>query len=186
MSVVNECYSYLLTFQRWSMEPSARQHLQHLYSEHHDWLLGWLGRRVGSHADAADLTQDTFFRVLVSPASAPVAEPRAYLLTLARRLTIDLWRSRDVENRYLRALAEAPEPVEVSPETLVMLKQAVIEIARLLDGLPLPVKHAFLLSRLDGMTHPAIARTLGVSVATVERHIKRAFLHCLTSRDIKP
>lgn len=164
------------------MDTPAYQHVQRLYAEHHDWLLGWLNRRVNNRADAADLTQDTFYRVLTSPAARPIAEPRAYLLTLARRLTIDLWRARDVEARYLEALALEQEPVAVSPETLAILKQAVQEIDALLDGLPIPVKHAFLLNRLDGMTHPAIAKTLGLSLATVERHVKRAFLHCLAAR----
>jgi len=164
------------------MDSPAYQNIQRLYAEHHDWLLGWLNRRVNNRADAADLTQDTFCRVLTSPSATPIAEPRAYLLTLARRLTIDLWRARDVEARYLDALAQEQEPVAASPELLMMVKQAVQEIDALLDGLPVPVKHAFLLNRLDGMTHPAIAQVLGLSLATVERHVKRAFLHCLAAR----
>lgn len=164
------------------MDSPAYQNIQRLYAEHHDWLLGWLNRRVNNRADAADLTQDTFCRVLTSPSATPIAEPRAYLLTLARRLTIDLWRARDVEARYLDALAHEQEPAAASPELLMMLKQAVQEIDALLDGLPVPVKHAFLLNRLDGMTHPAIAQALGLSLATVERHVKRAFLHCLAAR----
>jgi len=48
----------------------------------------------------------------------------------------------------------------------------------LLAGLPDPVRKAFLLNRLDAMTHRAIAEQLGISVATVERYIKRAFIHC--------
>ena len=88
------------------MESSPHKHVQRLYAEHHDWLFGWLNRRVNNRADAADLAQDTFCRILTSPASTPLAEPRAYLLTLARRLTIDLWRTRDVEARYLQALAQ--------------------------------------------------------------------------------
>jgi RNA polymerase sigma-19 factor, ECF subfamily len=165
------------------MESSSRHYVQQLYADHHDWLQAWLNRRVNNRADAADLTQDTFLRVLTTAPGAPLAEPRAYLLTLARRLTIDLWRSRDVEARYLQALAQEPEAYAVSAETLAILRQAVAEIDRHLDGLPVAVKHAFLLNRLDGMTHPAIARELGLSLATVERHIRRAFLHCLARQD---
>ncbi|CAB3727888.1 sigma-70 family RNA polymerase sigma factor [Achromobacter kerstersii] len=164
------------------MDSPAYKNVHRLYAEHHLWLFGWLNRRVNNHADAADLTQDTFCRVLTAHSPTPIAEPRAYLLTLARRLTIDLWRARDVEARYLEALAHEQEPVAASPETLAMLKQAVMEIDAVLDGLPVPVKHAFLLNRLDGMTHPAIAAALGLSLATVERHVKRAFLHCLAAR----
>ncbi len=174
---INATYSY---FCLPAMDSPPFAHVHRLYVEHHDWLRGWLTRRVNNRDDAADITQDTFCRVLTAPGAQPLAEPRAYLLTLARRLTIDLWRTRDVEARYLEALAQQPEPVVASPETLLMLKQAVLEIDALLDGLPVAVKHAFLLNRLDGMTHPEVARALGISLATVERHIRRAFLHCLS------
>ena len=106
------------------MDSPAYQNIQRLYAEHHDWLLGWLNRRVNNRADAADLTQDTFCRVLTSPSATPIAEPRAYLLTLARRLTIDLWRARDVVARYLDALGHEQEPVAASPGLLMMLEEA--------------------------------------------------------------
>ncbi|WP_276204144.1 sigma factor, partial [Delftia tsuruhatensis] len=35
-----------------------------LYSDHHGWLLGWLRKRLGNAFDAADLTQDTYVRLL--------------------------------------------------------------------------------------------------------------------------
>lgn len=34
------------------------------YREHHGWLLGWLRRRTHNADCAADLTQDTFLRLL--------------------------------------------------------------------------------------------------------------------------
>ena len=67
------------------------KHLEHLYSDHHDWLQGWLRRRLGSAADAADLAHDAFLRLLTTPrhfGSAP--EARTYLRTMANGLCIDL------------------------------------------------------------------------------------------------
>lgn len=37
-----------------------------LYRQHHGWLRGWLRQRLNNSADAADLAQDTFIRVLLA------------------------------------------------------------------------------------------------------------------------
>ncbi|MEG2632071.1 MAG: sigma factor-like helix-turn-helix DNA-binding protein, partial [Comamonas sp.] len=67
----------------------------------------------------------------------------------------------------------------LSPEEHCILVEAICQIDRALAALPLPVKTAFLLSRLDGMRYPQIAAHMGISLATVERHMKRALLHCV-------
>lgn len=35
-----------------------------LYHAHHNWLTGWLRRRLGCPHSAADLAQDTYMRLL--------------------------------------------------------------------------------------------------------------------------
>ena len=47
------------------------QRLHALYRDHHGWLYGWLRRRLGNAADAADLAQDAFLRLLIRPRPAP-------------------------------------------------------------------------------------------------------------------
>jgi len=44
--------------------------------------------------------------------------------------------------------------------------------------LPIRVRHAFLLNRLEGLTHQQIAAQLNTSAASVERWIKRALTQC--------
>jgi len=48
----------------------------------------------------------------------------------------------------------------------------------LLDGLKPAVREAFLLYQLGGLNHAQVARQLGVSSRTVERHVASALLHC--------
>ena len=60
--------------------------LDRLYSEHNDWLKGWLRVRLGNAADAADLAQDTFVRVMTARHVEPIREPRGYLSAIARSL----------------------------------------------------------------------------------------------------
>jgi RNA polymerase sigma-70 factor (ECF subfamily) len=57
-------------------------------------------------------------------------------------------------------------------ETLVRLDEALCE-------LDIAVKQAFLWSQLDGLSHGDIATRLGISIATVKRHIVKAGAKCM-------
>lgn len=149
-----------------------------LYAENHRWLQGWLLRRLGSPADAADLTQDTFVRTLTSRHVAAIEEPRAFLCVVAKRVLCSFWRRNELERAYLEAIADLPEAVVPSEEEFALLREAVATLDAMLNDLPNQVRHAFLLNRLEGLTHPQIAEQLGVSLATVERWIKRAVTQC--------
>ena len=60
--------------------------VQALYRSHHGWLNAWLRARLGNAADAADLAQDTFVRLLQRSERLELKAPRAFLSTIARGL----------------------------------------------------------------------------------------------------
>lgn len=153
--------------------------IEMLYSDHHGWLKGWLHRRLGNSDHAADLAHDTFIRLLSSERTPTVIdEPRAFLTTVAQNLVSNHWRRQKLERAYLEALAQAPEPVASSPEARAILLETLFELDRLLDDLPPLARRAFLMSQLDGQTHAQVAEALGISIATVKRHIVRALQRC--------
>lgn len=152
--------------------------IETLYADHHGWLQGWLRRRLGDSFVAADLAHDTFVRILAKEEPPAIREPRALLTTIAQGLVINMHRHRRIERAYLDALAQLPEAQAPSPETRAILLETLVEIDRLLDGLPTPVRQAFLLSQLDGLRQSEIASRLGLSVPTVKRHIARALAQC--------
>lgn len=152
--------------------------LEVLYGTHHGWLQNWLRRSVGCSHQAADLAQDTFMRLLVRGQPVNERAPRALLARIARGLVIDYWRRDALERAYLEALAQLPELSHPSPEVRHEALQCLERIAQLLDGLKPAVREAFLLYQLGGLNHAQVARKLGVSTRTVERHVARALLHC--------
>lgn len=158
----------------------AQQDAMHaLYRGHHGWLTGWLRRRLGCSAQAADLAQDTFVRVLAARNATRIAEPRAYLATVARGILVNWYRRQDLERAWLDAVALLPEASVPSPQERYLLLETLQRVDAMLDALPAPVRRAFLLSQLDGMGYDAIAIELGVSTVTIKRYMKQAFLHCL-------
>ncbi|RIX47401.1 MAG: sigma-70 family RNA polymerase sigma factor [Rhodocyclales bacterium GT-UBC] len=157
---------------------SAAHLVAHLYVDHYAWLHGWLRRKIGCTHLAADLTQDTFVRVLGGREVAQLNEPRAYLMTLAQRVLFSFWRRRDLEQAWLEALAQQTESQAPSAEDYALVREAIETLDRLLAGLPLRARRVFLMNRLDELSYPEIARQIGVSLATVERDMKRALTQC--------
>jgi RNA polymerase sigma-70 factor (ECF subfamily) len=149
-----------------------------LYNDHHHWLTGWLRRKLGCPDNAADLAQDTFIRVLSAREAPTLIEPRAFLTTVAKRVLFNFYRRQDLERAYLEALAQMPEHVAPSEEDRAIILQTLLELDQLLDGLPKQVKRAFLLAQLDGLTYAQIGAQLGISIATVKRHLTKAAMRC--------
>lgn len=128
------------------------QTLHALYRDHRSWLENWLRQRMGNAWDAADLSQDTFVRVLASAQPlADLREPRAYLLTVGKRLLSNFYTRRSLEQAYLDALAQLPEDSVPSPEQRWLLLETLQALDELLDGLPAVVRRAFLWSQLEGL-----------------------------------
>nr|WP_314874710.1 sigma-70 family RNA polymerase sigma factor [uncultured Pseudomonas sp.] len=155
------------------------QALHLIYSEHNGWLKSWLRARMGNAADAADLAQDTFVRLLTSREVGHIREPRTYLSAIARALMIDKFRRRALEQAYLEALALRSEPLDISPETRLMIIETLVAIDTMLDGLGERTRQIFLAVQLEGLSYVATGERLGVSVTTVKKHVIRAMTHCL-------
>ncbi|MGI3130292.1 sigma-70 family RNA polymerase sigma factor [Halopseudomonas pachastrellae] len=157
-----------------------KQSLHTFYRDHHSWLQNWLQRQLGNRWDAADLSQDTFIKVLASSQSvAEIREPRAYLLTVGKRLLNTFYARRSLEQAYLEALQQLPQALAPSPEQRWALLETLQALDELLDGLPLAVRRAFLWSQLEGVGYREIAARLEVSERTVKRYMAQAYEHCL-------
>ena len=162
-----------------SGETTLQRSVHTLYSDHYGWLLAWLHRKLGCPAQAADVTQDTFLRVMLKQDASLLREPRAFLATVANGILVNWYRRQSLERAYLDALSLLPEPETPSPEQRLALLETLHQIDEALDKLPAKAKHAFLLSQVEGRRYAEIALLLEVSEITVKRYMKQAFRLCL-------
>ncbi len=167
------------------MASDSSTSIELLYNDHHGWLHNWLRRRLGCSQRAQDLVHDTFLRLLTRDEPVAIDEPRAFLTVVARRVLSNHRRREQIERAYLEALAQLPELSVPSPESQLMVLETLFEVDRLLNGLPLPVKRAFLLSQLDGLGHADIAARLDISISTVKRYLVRAGAHCYFALEVR-
>ena len=147
------------------------------YRSHHGWLSGKLARKLDCHGQVADFVHDTFERVLKSP-PCDIAEPRAYLATIAHGLLVNHWRRLDLERAYLAALHASGEALATDQEARLAALQELEILANLLEGLPARARQIFLLARLDGLPYADIARELSLSVNVVQKDMLKAIQHC--------
>lgn len=158
----------------------------HLYRGHHQWLVGWLRRRLGCPHHAADLAQDTFARVLVRRDaltwSSDLGGGKALLSTIAHGLMVDHLRRAALERAFLEALSYLSDDQVPSIEHQQVMLETLVEVDAVLRDLPAKVQQAFLLSQIDGLPYQQIARELGVSVSSVQQYMTRAFSACFQAR----
>jgi RNA polymerase sigma factor (sigma-70 family) len=155
------------------------QGLEAVFLGNREPLLRFLrARGAGDQAD--DLVQDVWLRAAAS-VSGPIANPRAYLFRVAHNLMIDNHRSdtqrsnrehdwSDARGGAVVGISDEPS-IEQSLVTRGMLDQA----QRVIDDLGEPTTTIFRRFRIDGVAQKCIASDLGVSLATVEKHLQKAY-----------
>lgn len=161
--------------------------LHKLFVRHARELERFLRRRGHSAEAAADITQDTFLRVLASPPGEADAthNPRAYLYQVSRSISINQRRRdrlvafTDLSGEEAQRVAD-PAP---SPERVVYSRQCLLQTRRALDELPERTRLAFEMHRLDGRTLAEVADALGLSISRTWGLIREAYRHLLTRVD---
>jgi RNA polymerase sigma-70 factor (ECF subfamily) len=153
--------------------------LPSLYRNHFGAVRSYLARRLGCPEAGCEAAQDIFLKLLLRPQTAPIENPRGFLLRSARNLAIDLLRAESVR--------PAIEPIEDHEDTLVdpvsdpariaEARQRLRALAEGIGKLPPKCRDVFFLHRFEGLTQREIAGRLDISAKMVEAHLARAMLH---------
>lgn len=150
-----------------------------VFLEHRGALFGLAYRMLGSIADAEDVVSESYLRWQRSGhSSADVDNPRAFLLSVTARLSIDVLRSaRRKRVDYVGIWLPEPiltdwddDPADVAAERDTLS----LGLLMLLEQLT-PVERAvFVLREAFDYPHDEIAHLLGMSAANARQHYARA------------
>lgn len=165
-----------------SLDP-RRELLERMFVDDRPWLMGRLYTRLRNVEDAEDVAGDTFVQLVEMPRLASVREPRALIITIAKRLVWKLWRRRELEEAWLDSLRAQGEPLAPSPQEQLIILETLQRVDLMLDGLSAKARAAFLYSQLDGLTHKEIAAALGVSASMVRQYIAQALQRCYVAAE---
>jgi RNA polymerase sigma-70 factor, ECF subfamily len=157
--------------------------LPELYRRYERRLFGLGIRLLGDQGLAEELVQETFLRVWrtadrFDPSRGTVA---AFVLAIARRLAIDLWRR--PSSRPLQSAAETPAAIDETIDRLLLQ----LAVRDALDSLPPAHREVLELSYHSGLTQAEVASRLGIPLGTVKSrayHALRAFRRAVDERGI--
>jgi RNA polymerase sigma factor (sigma-70 family) len=145
-------------------------------------LLAYFRRRVSSGAEAEDLTQDVFVRILKSLNTGPVHNAEALVFRIAVNLL------RDRARRVRRHGVEEPLSaecimefadaltVDLSPERVVLGEDTLATALSALGELDERTRAMFFLYRLEHLKIREIAQLYGISASAVEKQVSKALL----------
>lgn len=163
---------------------TARQRLAEWFDQWRTPLLRHLSARTRlSSADADDLTQEVFLRMLRYERAELVTHPQAYLFKIAANVLAEWstrasWRQPHAPE-WLAQLAD-----DCDPEHECTWQDEQLELRRAIEMLP-PRARAILRMHYDeGLTHELIARRLNTTRRIVKRDLIRAYAALRETLDV--
>lgn len=154
--------------------------LSRLYAAESGRLRRLVRRIAGTPEAAEDVIHDAFVKL----SSRTIGEADTGLLVrTAQNLARDSRRSERVRTLYAQTVSSEPQVQAIpGPDSSFAARQELEALFQALKALPERTQRVFLLSRVDEMTYPQIAKKIGVSVSTVEKEMVVALEFCRTWR----
>jgi RNA polymerase sigma-70 factor, ECF subfamily len=144
-----------------------------LFAETRDALHRYIRRFVGSSETAKEIVQEAFLRTYRERAS--VTTLRAFLFSTARNLAANDYRHRRTVERSAAGnqgdSRMSPESESLESELIRDERNRLIQEA--IDRLPRQCRAAFTLRVFHECSYQEVAKRLGISPKTVEKHIAR-------------
>jgi RNA polymerase sigma-70 factor (ECF subfamily) len=141
-------------------------------------------KRLGPrNPEVEDLVQEVFLRLATSREIRPGDALDGYVFRIAVNLLQD--HRRRLVRRGTNAHQSFDESVHggssegVTPEREFLGEEAVERLVAALHGLPERTRSVWVLYHFEDLPHVQIARQLGISQSTVEKHMHRANVHLL-------
>jgi RNA polymerase sigma factor (sigma-70 family) len=144
-------------------------------------LMAFFMRRLANHAEAEDLTQEVFAR-LMAMGAGQLQQPDAYVFQIAANLLRDRGRRQKVREDYrFGVLASDGVGVEpIDPDRVLAGRQSLGQVAAALREVPERTRSIFILYRIEQMKKRDIAETYGISTSAVDKHLMKAMAHLWT------
>ena len=135
-------------------------------------LKRFLRRFLYKQEDIDEISQETFLRAYKATKGRDIDSPKAYIFQVARSLAYtELSRKTRKLTDYLEDALEDTAGATDILEDEVAAQQKVSFFFDAIAGLPPQCRRVFLMRKVQGMPHKAIAQELGIGTSAVEKHI---------------
>jgi RNA polymerase sigma-70 factor, ECF subfamily len=159
-----------------SSDPSRHAYVTLLFNKYRASILRHLSRLV-PHEDAAELAQETYYRLLRHPEIVPIeGMARALLFQTAANLARD-YRRRRVSHRsdqHVELTDDELAQEHLGPEAFLAEQQVRAILEQAIAQMPHDTRTVFLLHRFRDLSYPQIAQVTRLSARTVARKMAEA------------
>jgi RNA polymerase sigma-70 factor (sigma-E family) len=150
-------------------ELEAREAVRQAYQAHYRRLVAALYALTADYSEAQDLVQEAYARALARPKQfLDVADPEAWLRTVAMNLARTRWRRRRLFDTLVRS-GRVARPVESVPG----VDPNRVALVAALQQLSQATRETIVLHHLADMSVHEVAEALGVPVGTVKARLSR-------------
>jgi RNA polymerase sigma-70 factor (ECF subfamily) len=156
--------------------PVARALLDELARRYYAPLLSFFRKRTRNAPEAQDLVQQVFLRLAQHTELRTIQNPYGYIFQTAANALKDHYRRDAVRERLRVAVSGAEQSwhADFSPDRVLQGHEALVRLTEALRTLPERTRDVFMLRCFEGLKHTEIARLLGISVRSVEKHVAKA------------
>lgn len=150
------------------------------FQQHYRQLVAHVAFRVGCESTAAGIVHDAYLRLCGSELPAHIENPRAFVFRVAANLAINHLRQEQFRGRHVEfgAVPEDVASAEPAAESRLADQELLAHMLAAVRELPPKCREVFVLRRFHQMKMEDIAAQLGVSLSMVEKHLRRAVVHC--------
>lgn len=152
------------------------QALEVIFRTYYPGLVGFVRRYVKTTAIAEELVQDLFLKLWSRRGSlGEIDSVKTYLFRAARNTALNHLRRRKLEHEWLeKEGTTVTEERSLEGDEAVTESEVAAAVRAAVDRLPPRCREVFMLSRDGGLTYGEIAKSLGISIKTVETQMGRA------------
>ena len=134
----------------------------------------------GGPDEAEDLVHDTFAKLIVYAGWRNISSAKAFALSVMKNTVLYAARRRKIVSIHLSADLDALHLADTSPgaDRVLEARDELRQLAGFIHDLPPKCRQVFILRKVYGLSHAAIADRLGLSISTVEKHVIKGLRHC--------
>jgi RNA polymerase sigma-70 factor (ECF subfamily) len=152
---------------------NKNQFITNYYVTHRDEVLAYVSTRLGGRAEAEDVVQNVFLRLLTSTKLITDTTLPALVYTTARHMICDFYRRRISANDYEHYIREVCSEV-LSADSVYSIREITEQLERGLARLPENCREVYRLHIYDGMKVGEISDFLGENYKNVEYRLSTA------------
>ncbi|WP_162946648.1 RNA polymerase sigma-70 factor [Chitinophaga barathri] len=146
-----------------------------LYERYAVMLLKKAYEKTGDKETAREFVQEVFLELLERKDRLDIHTSfKAYIFTALRNRVLNYLHRQYIHHKYEVFQETRPPAVSNDVETYLSHKELSLRMADAIQQLPDKCRQVFLLSRSEELSNKEIAERSGISVNTVEQHMRKA------------